>query len=146
MKQSRAALALRLMREAKWNIINVAVTQGSLEERKASRLEECARPDYLGFGLETTAPGGLSGVRPTTRAKDPQAWSGMVEISPRCSKTSTESRFLSHQLDWNQTHIGTHLLVIDALKLAKKYPLRRHRNGVLGPDAIAELDGGIFGH
>src|ERR1700722_18682523 len=47
-------LALRLIREARWNIVNVAVTQGSLKERKAPRLEELrAACDYLGFSLET---------------------------------------------------------------------------------------------
>ncbi|HEX3988460.1 MAG TPA: PIG-L family deacetylase [Verrucomicrobiae bacterium] len=114
-------LALRLMREAKWNIINVAVTQGSLEERKAPRLEELrAACDYLGFGLETTVPGGLDDVRPATRAKDPEAWSHKVEIiAGLLEKHQPKLVFCPHQLDWNQTHIGTHLLVIDALKLAK---------------------------
>ena len=45
-------LALRLLREAKWNVINVAVTLGSKRERRAARLRElknaCAS---LGFGL-----------------------------------------------------------------------------------------------
>src|SRR5262245_26462509 len=34
------AFAIRLMREAKMNVINVAVTQGNKAERKAERLEE----------------------------------------------------------------------------------------------------------
>src|SRR5437867_2114280 len=44
-------LALRLMREARMNVINVAVTQGSKKERQAERyreLEGACR--YLGFG------------------------------------------------------------------------------------------------
>ena len=115
-------LAFRLMREAKWNIINVAVTQGSLEERKAPRLEELrAACNYLGFGLETTGLGGLANIRPATRAKDPVAWSHKVEIIARLlEKHQPKLIFCPHQLDWNQTHIGTHLLVLDALKLAKE--------------------------
>ena len=116
-------LALRLMREAKWNIINIAVTQGSLPERQGPRLEELrAACHYIGFGLETTAPGGLNGVRPTTRAKDPQAWTKMVEIiAGLLEKHRPKVIFFPHQLDWNQTHIGTHLLVMDALKIAKNF-------------------------
>src|SRR5436853_7678238 len=49
--------ALRLLREAKWNVINVAVTQGSSKARQAERWEElekcCA---CIGFGLVHTAP------------------------------------------------------------------------------------------
>src|SRR5436309_14038320 len=51
-------LALRLLREAKWNVINVAVTQGSQQERQRERFQElrdCCR--CIGFGLEQAAPG-----------------------------------------------------------------------------------------
>src|SRR5438874_720108 len=34
------ALPLKLLRDAKWNVINVAVTLGSKPERKPERLEE----------------------------------------------------------------------------------------------------------
>ena len=45
-------LALRLLREAKWNVINVAVTQGSKKERQAERLRELKNCcDCIGFGL-----------------------------------------------------------------------------------------------
>src|SRR5207249_7601791 len=33
-------LALRLLREARWNVVNVAVTQGSKKERQAERFQE----------------------------------------------------------------------------------------------------------
>ncbi len=114
-------LALRLLREAKWNVIDIAVTQGSHPERKAGRLEELrAACNYLGFGLETTAPGGLANVRPTTRARDAQAWSQMVGIiAGLLEKHRPTAIFFPHQLDWNDTHIGVHLLVMDALKAAK---------------------------
>ena len=50
-------LALRLLREAKWNVINVAVTLGGKKERRAARLRELKQAcGFLGFGL---AVGGL---------------------------------------------------------------------------------------
>src|SRR5271166_5622604 len=65
-------LALRLLREAKWNVINVAVTQGSRKERQAERLAElkgCC--DCIGFGLIQTAEGGLENVNLKTRGQNP---------------------------------------------------------------------------
>jgi LmbE family N-acetylglucosaminyl deacetylase len=114
-------LALRLLREAKWNVIDIAVTQGSLPERKAARWEELrVACDYLGFGLEATVPGGLANVRPATRAKDAQAWSHMVGIiAGLLEKHRPKAIFFPHQLDWNDTHIGVHHLVMDALKAAR---------------------------
>jgi LmbE family N-acetylglucosaminyl deacetylase len=114
-------LALRLMRESKWNVIDIAVTQGSRPERKAPRWEELRDAcNYLGFGLEATAPGGLDSVRPNTRAKDAHAWAGKVEIvAALLEKHRPKVIFFPHQLDWNDTHIGVHLLVMDALKSAQ---------------------------
>src|SRR4051812_17391461 len=64
----QGGLALRLLREANWNVIDVAVTQGSKKERQAERLVELkAACDYLGFGLAQTAPNGLEKVIPKTR-------------------------------------------------------------------------------
>src|ERR1041385_1248028 len=72
-------LALRLLREAKMNVINVAVTQGSKKERQAERLRElegaCA---YIGYGLQTTIPDGLERVKAVTRQNEPEHWAGMV--------------------------------------------------------------------
>jgi LmbE family N-acetylglucosaminyl deacetylase len=111
-------LPLRLLREAKWNVINASVTLGRVPERKAPRLAElknaCA---YLGFGLTQLTPDGLDGVTAATRAKDPAGWSKMVKAAVNIL---TEHRphvvFCPHELDWNGTHIGTHFLVMDALK------------------------------
>jgi LmbE family N-acetylglucosaminyl deacetylase len=113
-------LALRLLREGKWNVIDIAVTQGRLAERKAARWEElCGACNYLGFGLEATAPGGLANVRPATRARDAQAWSQMVGIiAGFLEKHQPKAIFFPHQSDWNDTHIGVHFLVMDALKAA----------------------------
>ena len=54
-------LALRLAREAKWNVVNVAVTLGSKRERKNARRRELARAcAALGFGLVVPGKLGLS--------------------------------------------------------------------------------------
>src|SRR5436190_6439224 len=74
-------IALRLLREAKMNVINVAVTQGSKNERKAERLHELKGAcNYIGFGLVTTGPSSLEGIHPKTRAQDPGHWSANVKV------------------------------------------------------------------
>ncbi|MGZ4963492.1 MAG: PIG-L deacetylase family protein [Limisphaerales bacterium] len=111
-------LALRLLREGPWNVLDVAVTQGSKKERQAGRLQELKNAcDYLGLGLIQTAPNGLEKVTPTTREKDPALWSSMVQV---IRKILVEQKprviMFPHQLDWNGTHIGVYHLVMDALK------------------------------
>lgn len=110
-------LALRLLREANFNVVNVAVTQGSKKERQAARLVElqhaCA---YLGFGVQTTAPHGLERVTAATRAADSHLWNGMVAvIADILIKHQPRVIFFPHVRDWNGTHIGVHHLVMDAL-------------------------------
>jgi len=111
-------LALRLFREAKFRVVNVAVTQGSNPARQVARLQElqhaCA---YLGFDLEQTAPNGLEKVSTATRASEPACWAGMVEIIRRLlAKHQPRVIFFPHDRDWNGTHIGVHHLVMDALR------------------------------
>src|SRR5437764_14880638 len=68
-------LPLRLLRELKINVINVAVTQGSNKSRQAARWKElaaCCR--YIGFGLLATKPNGLEGINAQTRAQEPAHW------------------------------------------------------------------------
>src|SRR6266516_2429838 len=64
-------LPLRLLREMKMRVINVAVTQGSNPERQPERWKElaaCCR--HIGFGLVQTRPNGLEGVTPKGRAQN----------------------------------------------------------------------------
>jgi len=112
-------LALRLYREAKMNVINVAVTQGSKKERQAERLVELQNAcDYLGFGLQTTVPNGLERVTARTRQGEPSYWSGMVKvIADILVKHQPRVILFPHERDWNGTHIGVHHLVTDALRL-----------------------------
>jgi len=111
-------LALRLLRQSGWNVINIAVTQGSKKERQAARwreLKECC--DCIGFGLEATGPCGLEHVNLKTRQTDQPYWTSMVHvIAGLLKKHQPKAIFFPHELDWNSSHIGTHFLVLDALK------------------------------
>ena len=111
-------LALRLLREANWNVINVAVTQGSNKARQAGRwaeLQACC--DCIGFGLVPTQPGGLEKVNVATRAKDQAHWTASVQtIAQLLLRHRPAAIFFPHEADWNSSHIGTHHLVLDALR------------------------------
>ena len=111
-------LALRLLREAKWNVINVAVTQGSKQERQTERFQELKNCcECIGFGLVQTAPGGLKKINPKTRAQEPAHWSQSVKvIADILAEHQPRVVLFPHDLDWNSTHVGTHFLVMDALK------------------------------
>jgi len=112
------AMALRILREARMNLINVAVTQGRKKERQAGRLAELKGAcDYLGYGLQTTAPDGLEKVTARTRQNEPQLWAGMVKvIADILAKHNPRVILFPHERDWNGTHIGVHYLVMDALR------------------------------
>lgn len=111
-------LALRLLRESRWRVVNVAVTQGSKKDRQSTRFAELmAACSYLQYNLVQTAPGGLERIGPKTVAGDPEHWGQAVQTIARIL-ASHQPRiiFFPHELDWNSTHIGTHLLVVDALR------------------------------
>jgi LmbE family N-acetylglucosaminyl deacetylase len=110
--------ALRLMREPRMRVINVAVTLGSNPERQKSRWQELKKAcDWLGFELEQTAQNGLEKINPKTRTDNPKYWSDAVKIiATSLAKNQPRVIFFPHEFDWNSTHIGTNLLVMDALK------------------------------
>ncbi|MEO5803410.1 MAG: PIG-L family deacetylase [Verrucomicrobiota bacterium] len=114
----QGGLALRLLREAKWNVINVAVTQGSRKERQGQRFDELkAACGFLGFGLLQTAPDGLEKVIPKTRDTDRPLWAKMVKIIANIlAEHKPRVIFFPHDQDWNDTHLGVHFLVMDALR------------------------------
>ncbi|HZV35409.1 MAG TPA: PIG-L family deacetylase, partial [Verrucomicrobiae bacterium] len=111
-------LALRLLREANWNVINVAVSLGSKKERQAGRLAElrgCC--DCIGFGLVQTAPAGLDKIHFKNRSEDAERWADNVKvIADILAKHQPKVILFPHEGDWNSAHIGTHFLVMDALK------------------------------
>src|SRR5437667_10086368 len=109
-------LPLRLLRELKMKVINVAVTLGSNQARQPERWKEltaCCR--HIGFGLMRAAPNGLEGVNVQTRTEHPKQWaesiSRVVEI---LSEHQPRVIFFPHGHDWNSSHIGTHYLLLDA--------------------------------
>lgn len=111
-------VALRLLREARWNVINVAVTQGSNPARQAGRwaeLQACCA--CIGFGLVATAPNGLEKVNVKCREQDPAHWAGSVRvIADILSQHRPRVILFPHDDDWNSSHIGTHHLVVDAMR------------------------------
>jgi LmbE family N-acetylglucosaminyl deacetylase len=110
-------LALRLGREAAWNVSNVAVTQGSNKARQLGRWQELSGAcGYLGWGLIATAQTGLEGVNVKTRHQNPAVWGPSVErIAAILKEQQPRVICYPHAGDWNSTHIGTHFLVEDAL-------------------------------
>lgn len=111
------ALPLRIMREAHFNVVNVAVTQGSNKARQAERFEELQRAcEYIGYGLIQTAPHGLEKVNAKTRQYEPAFWKTSVDVIARILRQENPRViFFPHIADWNSSHIGTHHLVVDAL-------------------------------
>lgn len=112
------ALPLRLLRELKMNVINVAVTLGSRKDRQMERLGELRNAcDYLGFGLIQTGESGLEKINVKSRQQDPVQWGKSVQIVAEIiADNKPHVIFLPHENDWNSTHIGTHFLVADALQ------------------------------
>jgi LmbE family N-acetylglucosaminyl deacetylase len=108
-------LALRLLREAKWNIINVAVTFGGKKERRKGRLRELQNAcGFLGFDL---IPLGLEKINPTPRQKNRGHWLAVVaQIKRVLEVNKPRVIFFPHECDGHDTHIGAHFLVLDALK------------------------------
>ncbi|MCL4179817.1 MAG: PIG-L family deacetylase [Verrucomicrobia bacterium] len=111
-------LAVRLMREAGWRVVNVAVTQGSKKERQQGRLEELRRCcEYIGFDLVQTTASGLERINPKTRDRDGAHWGRCVgRIAEIVAEHRPRAILLPHDEDWNSTHVGTHHLVVDALR------------------------------
>ena len=111
-------VALRLLRELKMNVINVAVTQGSNKARQPERwqeLEACCR--HIGFGLMATRPNGLEGINVKTRAQAPAQWAASVaRIAEILKQEQPRVIFFPHAEDSNSSHIGTHHLLMDALQ------------------------------
>lgn len=110
-------LPLRLARELGWKVGNVAVTLGSLQSRRAERLEELRGAcDHLGFDLIELDPAGLEQVHLKGRQQDPERWARSVSLVRDVLRAEQpDAIFFPHERDWNGTHIGVHHLVLEAL-------------------------------
>ena len=111
-------LPLRLRRELSYRVSAVAVTQGSRVDRQPARLEEMRGAcHFLGFEVITTRPNGLTHINPRTREHKPGAWEDAVAVIAQIIAYHRASViFLPHDQDFHSTHIGTHHLVMDALR------------------------------
>ena len=115
------ALPLRLRQENGVKVTNVAVTLGSNKERQPGRKAELtAACQTLGF--ELLIPGnvdtGIEAVNCKTRDGDQAAWAEKVGIiASEINKARPNVLLFPHDDDFNSSHIGTHHLVVDALKL-----------------------------
>src|SRR5579859_4841816 len=105
-------IAVRLLRQARMNLVNVAVTLGSKKERQAERWRELQNEcRYIGFGLVSTGPNGLERINVRTREQDPAHWSACVSnIAAIIEQSRPKVVLFPHDRDWNSTHIGTHYL------------------------------------
>jgi LmbE family N-acetylglucosaminyl deacetylase len=111
-------LPLRLMREAGFRIVNVAITLGSKKERKKARLNELRLAcSWIGYELQEMGENGLEKVTIHSRQNFPENWAVMtnqlVEVLNRWNPTAI---FFPNSHDWNKTHLGVHMLTLDALK------------------------------
>ena len=112
------ALPLRMLQELHANVINVAVTLGSNAARKEGRLNELTKAcDTLGFKLVVPNDRALDGVNLSSRETDRTFWDKNVEaITDILANELPNAAFFPHDNDYNSTHIGTHHLVMDAIK------------------------------
>jgi len=110
-------LALRLLRTGGMKVTNVAVTQGSNKQRQGPRFAELQGAcNYLGFGLIQVQEGGLEKINPKGKVAAPDNWAEAVrKIAAILSREQPRVVFVPHDRDANSSHIGTNLLVLDAL-------------------------------
>ncbi len=111
-------LPLRLLREQGFRVVDVAVTLGSRQDRRAGRWAELqAACAHLGFDLVTPDPAGIEHINPEGKQRHPRQWRTAVgRIAAILAAEQPRVVFLPHDDDWNQTHIGTHHLVVEAMR------------------------------
>ncbi len=114
------ALPYRLRREG-WRVANVAVTLGSNVPRRPARwqeLQDCCA--FLGFDL-LSATGehqhGMERIAPATATAEPAHWEACVAQVAELLRTHRPRVVVCpHDDDGHPAHIGTHLLVMEALR------------------------------
>ena len=117
------ALPIRLMREAGFRIVNCAVTLGSKVERREERLAELQSAcKWIGYELEEMDAGELKKVTLESRQSQIEHWQYFVEkVRNKFLKWKPKALFFPNSNDWNKTHLGVHMLTLDALKKSKSF-------------------------
>lgn len=125
-------LPWRLRHQAGWSVVNVAVTLGSNPGRREARWSElracCA---HLGFELHSASgetSQGLERILAQTADQEPAHWGRAVDrVADLLVQYQPRIIVCPHANDGHATHIGTHHLVMDAL---------RHVGGVVRPHVL----------
>jgi LmbE family N-acetylglucosaminyl deacetylase len=110
-------LPVRLRRDFGMQILSVAVTLGSNKARRPGRLAELQGASaFLGYDLVETQDGGFEKVNPKGKTGDAENWARNVN---RTAELIEQHRphiiIVPHGNDFNSTHIGTNMLVMEAL-------------------------------
>ncbi len=112
------ALPLRLRLEAGMRVVNCAITLGSDTRQRGRRLAELESACRV-LGFELVVPGqsmGFDRVNAANRQEHPDEWMAKVEaLGEVFEREKPDVVFAPHARDFNTTHIGTHMLVVDAL-------------------------------
>ena len=113
-------LALRLRLEAGVDVLNCAITLGSNRDARKRRLAEVESScGILGFHLLVpNHPNGLEDIRPEVRRSREREWHKNAEsLAQVFDSEEPDLVFLPHADDYHPTHIGTHYLALDALRI-----------------------------
>lgn len=110
-------LPLRLIRDGHARVVNIAVTLGSREDQRARRRHELrAACDALGFELLEPVPGGFDFISKQGKTAHPENWKRSVcVIATLLQRYNPAIILFPHTEDWNGTHEGVHMLVMEAL-------------------------------
>ena len=107
------SLAVRFMTECGFEIVDVAVTLGSNVARRKGRLVELKDAcNFMGWKIAKLA---FDRINPKART-DKKYWSECVDKTVALIEKMKPAVIIApHIDDWNKTHIGTSMLVSDAL-------------------------------
>jgi len=112
------ALPLRLRQQAGWRVVNLALTLGRDPARQETReAEMVAGCRQLGFAWQVVGRRGLDSVTTAVRSGDPEGWAARVDaVAAILADLRPQVVFVPHDADGHPAHIGSHHLVVDALR------------------------------
>lgn len=113
-------LALRFRRQCGRRVVTLGITLGSKRERQSARWRElqdaCAA---IGFEVHTFGEHGLEHITPDARQEGGEWEKSAAALAEAISALKPEAVFFPHKTDANRTHMGVHLLAMDALRLSR---------------------------